>query len=66
MERYDLFKKLPDGDPYWVGCAAELEEAERKILDLMQSDPNSSYLIRDSITGEDRLFPTSRDSPGAT
>lgn len=66
MERYDLFKKLPDGDPYWVGSAAELEEAERKILDLMQSDPNNAYLIRDSITGADRLFPALRDRPGAT
>ncbi|HEV2378239.1 MAG TPA: hypothetical protein VG206_00415 [Terriglobia bacterium] len=66
MERYDLFKKLPDGDPYWVGCAADVEEAERKISDLMQSDPNSPYLIRDSITGTERLFPALGDWPGAT
>ena len=56
MERYDLFKKLPDGSPYWVGCAREIEEATLRITEMMRSDPNSEYLIRDSLTGENHSF----------
>ena len=62
VERYDLFKKLPDGSPYWVGCAQGLDEATRRISELMQSDPDTQYLIRDSITGENQAFPKSNIS----
>jgi hypothetical protein len=50
MERYGLFKRLPDGSPYWVGAAHNLEEAKKKIQDL--SKAGGEYFVHDLKSGE--------------
>lgn len=50
MERYAVFRRLPDGSPYWVGAANSLDEAKKKIEDL--SKAGGEYFVHDLRSGE--------------
>jgi hypothetical protein len=48
---YDIFKKVEDGSAIWLGDAATLEEAKRK-LDAFRAAKPGAYFVRDAATGE--------------
>jgi hypothetical protein len=48
---YDIFKKLDDGSPLWIGQIATLDDAKKKLQALVRATP-AEYFIRDAATGE--------------
>ena len=40
--RYDIFKKLPDGDPLWVETTASMEAADKLIAERLPREPLST------------------------
>lgn len=48
---YDIFKKMEDGSAIWLGDAATLAEAKRK-LDVLCAAKPGAYFVRDAATGE--------------
>ena len=47
---YDIFKKLDDGSPVWVGQADSLKAA-RQMLDSLRRTSPGDYFVRDAATG---------------
>jgi hypothetical protein len=48
---FDLFKRLPDGSPLWVGQAGTLDQA-KKELDAINPSGSDQYFIREAATGQ--------------
>lgn len=48
---FDIFKRLPDGSPLWVGQASTLDEA-KKELDAINPSGSDQYFIREAATGQ--------------
>ncbi len=48
---YDIFRKLGDGSPLWMGQAATLAEAKEKVMTLLRTVP-ARYFLRDANTGQ--------------
>lgn len=47
---FDIFKKLADGSPLWVGKADTLNHARQSLEALSRSSPGQ-YFIRDAASG---------------
>ena len=52
--KYDLFRKLPDGQPVWIKAVAGLEEAKSELGQIARSLPGD-YFIFD--TGNASVIP---------
>ena len=48
---FDIFKKQPDGNDYWVEAAQDLEGAKARAQVLAEHFPGQ-YIIVDNTTGE--------------
>ncbi len=48
---FDIFQKLPDGDHLWIEASATLEEARKRVLELVAKD-SGNYAVYDSILGK--------------
>lgn len=48
---YDIFKKLGDGSPLWIGQIATFDEAKTKVEALVRTTP-AEYFIREASTGQ--------------
>jgi hypothetical protein len=50
---YDLFERLPDGQPMWVKAVASLDEARVQIVDLVAQRGRSTrdFFVYDSRRG---------------
>ena len=46
---YDIFRRLGDGSPLWMGQADTLDEAKEKIATLRRTVP-AKYFLRDAKT----------------
>ncbi len=59
---FDIFQKLPDGDHLWIETSASLEEARKRVLELVAKD-SGNYGVYDSILGKFVLsFPDGSES----
>ncbi len=47
---FDIFRKLPDGQPLWVMAVNSLQESEHQVVRLMMTSPGE-YFIFNSSTG---------------
>jgi hypothetical protein len=47
--KFDLFRRLPDGQPLWVQAVEGLEEAKLQLARLVKANPGS-YFIFDVAT----------------
>jgi hypothetical protein len=43
--QYDLFEIIPGGRPRWIGAAAGLEHARRRVKDLAYAAPGIDYFV---------------------
>jgi hypothetical protein len=48
--KFDIFRKLPDGQPIWVMAVEGLEEARRQLLEMAATAPGD-YFIYDTRHG---------------
>jgi hypothetical protein len=48
---YDVFRRLHDGSPLWVGTVANVVEAEKQIQNLA-TQSRDNFFIREAINGE--------------
>ena len=48
--KFDIFKKLPDGQPLWLKAVTGLEEAKQELSHLAIGDPGD-YFIFDTRSG---------------
>jgi hypothetical protein len=51
MPSFDIFKKLPDGQPLWVQAVEGLEEAKRQLTQMALASPGD-YFIYNTRSGE--------------
>jgi hypothetical protein len=42
--KFDIFKKLPDGNPLWVKAVEGLEEAKAQLARLMATAPGEYFI----------------------
>lgn len=50
LERYAIFRKLPDGSPIWISAESDFEKAMQKMRDLAASD-GTEYFLHDFHQG---------------
>jgi hypothetical protein len=50
-EKFDIFKKLSDGQPMWVRAVDGFTEAKQQLLQLSQEAPGE-YFLYNSPTGQ--------------
>ena len=50
-QKFDIFKKLPDGQPIWVRAVEGLAEAKQHLLQLTQTAPGE-YFLYNSPSGQ--------------
>jgi hypothetical protein len=50
-ERFDIFKKLPDGQPMWVRAVEGFAEAKQILRQLAKTAPGE-YFLYNSPTGQ--------------
>ncbi len=43
-EKFDIFKKLPDGQPMWVRAVEDLTEAKEHLTELTKIEPGEYFL----------------------
>jgi hypothetical protein len=55
-DKFDIFKKLPDGQPMWVRAVEGLTEAKEHIDELTRSEPGE-YFLYNSPSGKIISFP---------
>lgn len=48
--KFDIFRRLPDGQPIWVKAVEGLEEARRQLLEMASTVPGD-YFIYDTRYG---------------
>ena len=48
---FDIFQKLPDGEHLWIETLATLEEARKRVLELVAKD-SGDYAVFDSSVGK--------------
>ena len=48
---FDIFKRQPDGNDYWIETAQDLEAARARVRVLAEHFPGQ-YVIIDNATGE--------------
>lgn len=49
--KFDLFRKLPDGQPMWIRAVEGLEEAKRQLSQMAETYPGD-YFIYNSRNGQ--------------
>ncbi len=49
--KFDLFRKLPDGQPIWIRAVEGLEEAKRQLSQMAETYPGD-YFIYNSRNGQ--------------
>ena len=49
--KFDIFKRLPDGQPLWVRAVEGLEEAKRQLIQMALASPGD-YFIYNTRSGE--------------
>jgi hypothetical protein len=65
VERYGIFRKLPDGSPMWVGAENDFEKAVQTMRDLARTD-GMEYFVHDFRKGVSiPMIPTTGDTPSA-
>ena len=47
----DIFARLPDGSPMWIGSAENLGEARERIRELNRTNP-SDYFLYSELNGQ--------------
>lgn len=48
---FDIFQKLPDGGHLWIETSATLEEARKRVLELIARD-SGNYGVYDGFLGK--------------
>jgi hypothetical protein len=43
--KFDIFKKLPDGQPIWIKAVEGLEEAKRQVTQLATTCPGDYFIF---------------------
>jgi hypothetical protein len=43
--KFDIFRRLPDGQPLWVQAVEGLDEAKRQLAQLIQSNPGDYFIF---------------------
>lgn len=49
LERYGLFKWLPEGFPEWVEATPDVDRAKKRIRELFSDNPDAEYFVQDFI-----------------
>jgi hypothetical protein len=49
--KFDIFRKLPDGQPLWVKAVEGLEEAKRQLTQMAEMSPGD-YFIYNTRNGQ--------------
>jgi hypothetical protein len=49
--KFDIFKRLSDGQPIWVKAVESLEEARKQLTELSEKTPGE-YFIFNAISGQ--------------
>lgn len=49
--KFDIFRRLPDGNPMWIKAVESLEEARRQLLQMSENDPGE-YFIFNTLNGQ--------------
>jgi hypothetical protein len=48
---FDIFQKMPDGEHLWIETSATLEEARKRVQELVVKD-SGNYAVYDSFVGQ--------------
>ena len=48
MDKYDRFRKTPDGHPVWCGSCDSLIRAQQRITELKKIMPDEEFAIYDA------------------
>lgn len=51
LRQYDLYEIIPGGHPRWIGAAANLEHARRRLKDLSAASAGIDFFVREFRTG---------------
>jgi len=43
-EKFDIFRKLPDGQPIWLRAVDGLTEAKKQLSEIARSEPGDYFL----------------------
>ena len=49
--KFDIFRRLPDGNPMWIKAVESLEEARRQLTQMSEKDPGE-YFIFNTMNGQ--------------
>jgi hypothetical protein len=49
--KFDIFRRLPDGNPMWIKAVESLEEARRQLIQMSEKDPGE-YFIFNTLNGQ--------------
>ena len=49
--KFDIFRRLPDGQPVWITAVESLEDARRQLTQLTESAP-AEYFIFNALSGQ--------------
>ena len=49
--KFDIFRRLPDGNPMWIKAVESLEEARRQLAQMSEKDPGE-YFIFNTLNGQ--------------
>lgn len=58
--KFDIFKKLPDGQPVWLKAVAGLEEAKSELVRMASASPGE-YFLYDTRIGS--VISSGRNAP---
>lgn len=50
-EKFDIFRKLPDGHPIWLRAVDGLAEAKRQLSEIAKNEPGD-YFLYNSPSGQ--------------
>jgi hypothetical protein len=50
-QKFDIFRKLPDGHPIWLRAVDGLAEAKQQLSEIARSEPGD-YFLYNSPTGQ--------------
>jgi hypothetical protein len=42
--KFDIFKRLPDGQPIWIKAVESLEEARRQLIQIATTSPGDYFI----------------------
>lgn len=51
--KFDIFKRLPDGQPIWIKAVESLEEAKRHVAQIAAISPGDYFIFN---AGEGRVM----------